>query len=260
MKDNILILVSNDDGVDSKGLKALEEVALEFGEVVVAAPAEAMSGMSHAITIKTPLRVKKLEQNGSLTKYSCLGTPVDSVKLAFNSLLKRRPDLVLSGINHGSNSSASVVYSGTMGAAIEGSVNQVPSAGFSLLDYHPDADFSYAKTVARRIIKNILENGLDNGVCLNVNIPALPAEKVKGIKVCRQAKGYWKEEFDKRTDPHKGEYYWLTGSFFNVEPDSEDTDEFALNNNYVSVVPVKTDLTDHTSVIKLNSWDLNNEG
>lgn len=257
MKDDLLILVSNDDGVEAKGLKNLVDVALEFGRVVVAAPTEAMSGMSHAITIKTPLRVKKISENGKLTYYSCLGTPVDSVKLAFNKLLGRRPDLVLSGINHGSNSSASVVYSGTMAAAMEGCVNQIPAAGFSLLDYSPDADFSYAKKIARKIIMAIIENGLEKGVCLNVNIPAKPENEIKGIKICRQARGYWKEEFDMRKDPHDGEYYWLTGQFFNVEPDSEDTDEFALINNYVSIVPTRVDLTDYNSIIKLNNWQLN---
>ena len=257
MKDERLILVSNDDGIDSKGINSLVEVAREFGRVVVAAPSEAMSGMSHAITIKTPLRVRKVYDDGKVTRYSCLGTPVDSVKLAFNSLMGRRPDLVLSGINHGSNSSASVVYSGTMAAAMEGCVNHVPSAGFSLLDYDPDADFSYAQEIARNVIAEIIRNGLDDGVCLNVNIPAKPKEEIRGIKICRQAKGYWKEEFDKRTDPHRGEYYWLTGSFFNVEPDSEDTDEFALNNDYVSIVPIKVDLTDYQSLSKLNNWKLN---
>jgi 5'-nucleotidase len=256
VKDEKVILVSNDDRVDSKGLKALEEVALEFGRVVVAAPAEAMSGMSHAITIKTPLRVRKVQQNGKLTKYSCLGTPVDSVKLAFNSLMGKRPDLVISGINHGSNSSSSVVYSGTMAAAIEGCVNQVPSAGFSLLDYSPDADFSYAKVVARKVIANILRNGLERGVCLNVNIPALPEKEIKGIKICRQANGYWKEEFDKRKDPSGKEYYWLTGHFEDFDK-KEDTDLWALENGYVSVVPVQYDLTAYDALSHLNKFDFN---
>ncbi|MGC9342999.1 MAG: 5'/3'-nucleotidase SurE [Bacteroidales bacterium] len=256
MKDDLLILVSNDDGIDAKGLKCLIDVAVEFGEVVVAAPAEAMSGMSHAITIKTPLRVKKVYENGKLSKYSCLGTPVDSVKLALNKLLDRRPDIVLSGINHGSNSSASVVYSGTMAAAMEGCVNQIPSAGFSLLDYDHDADFSYAKEIVRKVVSGIIQNGLEKGVCLNVNIPAKPENEIKGIKICRQARGYWKEEFDRRKDPHNGEYYWLTGQFFNVEPDSEDTDEFALNNDFVSIVPIRIDLTHYESITKLNNWGL----
>ncbi len=257
MKDEKLILVTNDDGVDAKGIKCLEEAALEFGRVVVAAPTEAMSGMSHAITIKTPLRVRKLQGNGQLTKYSIMGTPVDSVKLAFNSLMDRKPDLVLSGINHGSNASSSVVYSGTMAAAMEGCINLIPSVGFSLLDFHPDADFNFAKEVVKKVITNIFNKGLEVGVCLNVNIPAIPKEEIRGMKICRQARGYWKEEFDKRTDPHNGEYYWLTGSFFNDEPDSEDTDESALRNGYVSIVPVKVDLTSYHSIEDLNNWDLN---
>lgn len=259
MKEEKLILVTNDDGVDAKGIRCLTEVALEFGRVVVAAPSEAMSGMSHAITIKTPLRVKQLSGDEKLTKYSIMGTPVDSVKLAFNSLMGRRPDLVLSGINHGSNASSSVVYSGTMAAAMEGCVNLIPSAGFSLLDYAADADFSYAKEVVRRVIRNIFNKGLELGVCLNVNIPAIPEEEIRGIKICRQARGYWKEEFDKRKDPHNGEYYWLTGSFFNDEPDSEDTDESALRDGYVSIVPVNVDLTSYKSIGDLNKWDLNGE-
>ncbi len=259
MKDEKLILVTNDDGVNAKGLESLAEVALEFGRVVVAAPSEAMSGMSHAITIKTPLRVREIPSKDKLKKYSIMGTPVDSVKLAFNSLMERRPDLVLSGINHGSNASSSVVYSGTMAAAMEGCVNLIPSAGFSLLDYDPDADFSYAKEVVRKVIYNILNKGLEPGVCLNVNIPAIPKEEINGIKICRQARGYWKEEFDKRTDPHNGEYYWLTGSFFNDEPDSPDTDESALRNGYVSIVPIKVDLTAHKSIEDLNNWDLNGQ-
>jgi 5'-nucleotidase len=257
VKEEKLILVTNDDGVDAKGLKCLAEAAKDFGRVVIAAPSEGMSGMSHAITIKTPLRVRKLKENGSIPKYSILGTPVDSVKLAFNSLLGRRPDLVLSGINHGSNASSSVVYSGTMAAAMEGCVNLIPSAGFSLLDYDPDADFSFAQEVVKKVIANIFEKGLELGVCLNVNIPAIPREEIRGIKICRQARGYWKEEFEKRMDPHNGEYYWLTGSFFNDEPDSEDTDENALRNGYVSIVPVKVDLTSYNSIDDLNNWDLN---
>lgn len=256
MKEKKLILVTNDDGVNAKGIKCLIEVAHEFGDVAVVAPKEAMSGMSHAITIKNPLRIKKLTEEEGYTVYSCTGTPVDCVKLAFNQLLERRPDLVLSGINHGSNASASVVYSGTMAAAMEGCVNFVPSIGFSLSSFDADADFSGAKIIARQVIERVIKEGLDDGVCLNVNVPEMNGEAIKGIKIVRQSKGHWKEEFDRRMDPHKGEYFWLTGYFHNAEPDSEDTDEFVLKENYASIVPVSVDLTAHNYIEKLKKWNL----
>ncbi len=252
-----LILVSNDDGVDAKGLKTLVEVASRFGKVVVAAPAEAMSGMSHAITIKTPLRAKRIQKSNSIEVYRCAGTPVDCIKLALNQLLDgRMPDLVLSGINHGSNSSSSVVYSGTMAVAMEGCINQIPSIGFSLLSYDPDADFTTAAGVVEKVIENVLSNGLPEGICLNVNIPSVDLENLKGIKVCRQAKGLWKEEFVKRVDPHQGEYYWLTGYYLNLEEESDDTDEYALARNYATVVPIKIDLTAYTAMNELKNWNL----
>ena len=256
MEEKKLILVTNDDGVSAKGIKCLIDVAREFGEVAVVAPSEAMSGMSHAITIKTPLRTKKLVEEEGYVVYSCTGTPVDCVKLAFNQLLDRRPDLVLSGINHGSNASASVVYSGTMAAAMEGCVNFVPSIGFSLSNYDADADFSEAKIIVRKVIDRVIKEGLDDGICLNVNVPEMNGKAIKGIKVVRQSKGFWKEEFDRRVDPSKGEYFWLTGYFHNAEPDSEDTDEFVLKDNYASVVPVSVDLTAHNYIDKIKNWNL----
>ncbi len=257
MKGKKLILVSNDDGIEAKGLKNLIEVSREFGDVLVAAPAEPMSGMSHAITIKTPLRAKKIQEEKGLKIFSCQGTPVDCVKLALNQLASSTPDLVLAGINHGSNSSASIIYSGTMAVAMEGCVNMIPSLGFSLLDFNPDADFSAANKIAGKLIENTIKYGLPEGICLNVNIPASDFMDLKGIKICRQTKGSWKEEFIKRVDPYNGEYYWLTGSYFNQEEDAEDTDEYALKNNYVSVVPVRVDLTSHEGLLHLRSWDLN---
>jgi len=250
-----LILVSNDDGVQAKGLKTLIEVASRYGKVVVVAPAEAMSGMSHAITIKTPLRVKRMQKSDSLEIYACQGTPVDCVKLALNQLLNgKKPDLVLSGINHGSNSSSSVVYSGTMAVAMEGCINQIPSVGFSLLSYDPDADFTAAGMIVEKVVSNIIEKGLTEGVCLNVNIPYLEFDKLKGIKVCRQAKGLWKEEFVKRVDPHQGEYYWLTGYYLNMEENSDETDEYALAHDFVSIVPIQIDLTSYKSIPEIETW------
>ncbi len=257
MSEERLILVANDDGVNAKGLLSLVDVAAKFGHVVVAAPAEAMSGMSHAITIKTPLRAKKVYTGDGIDIFSCYGTPVDCVKLALNQLLPRRPDLLLAGINHGSNSSSSIVYSGTMAVAMEGCINQIPSAGFSLLDYDPDADFSVASKIAFKVISNIIEKGLPDGVCLNINIPSVSMGELKGVKICRQTKGMWKEEFVKRIDPHNGEYYWLTGTYFNQEEDSDDTDEYALKKGFVSIVPIQVDLTAYGALNHFNNWNLN---
>jgi len=216
---------------------------------------EPMSGMSHAITTKTPLRPRLVKKEEGFISYVLNGTPVDGVKLAFHSLLERKPDLLISGINHGSNASSSVVYSGTMAAAIEGAINKVPSIGFSLLNYDPDCDFTLAGKVSRDIIEHVLRDGLPEGLCLNVNIPSINEEDFMGLKVCRQADGYWQEEFDRRVDPHGREYYWLTGFFSNREPEAQDTDEWALKNNYASIVPVNVDFTNHAMIGKLKEWE-----
>lgn len=257
-----LILVTNDDGINAGGLEALISVARRFGNVIAISSREPMSGMSHAITVKMPLRVQLISEEPGLTRYECNGTPVDGVKLIFNSLSDRRPDLLLSGINHGSNSSSSVLYSGTMAAAMEGAVNHIPSIGFSLLDFDPRADFSASSIYAEEVIRHVLENGLNDGVCLNVNIPKLPFEKIGGLRICRQAKGYWKEEFEKRTDPNGRDYFWLTGFFHNMEPDNggEGTDEWALKNGYVSVVPINTDLTAYKALDKMKVLELAQKG
>ena len=252
------ILVTNDDGIDAGGMKELIKIAREFGDVVVISTQVPMSGMSHAITIKVPLRVKLVEEGPGYKKFLTNGTPVDGVKLAFNSLLERKPDLVLSGINHGSNSSSSILYSGTMAAAMEGAINHIPSIGFSLLDYDPDADFIPSGKVAREVIQMVMDKGLPDGICLNVNIPSVPSEEIKGIRMCSQANGYWKEEFEKRTDPGGHEYYWLTGFFHNREPEGggAGTDEWALEHHYVSVVPINTDMTAYSMLKKMKSWEL----
>jgi 5'-nucleotidase len=250
-KKTLEILVTNDDGIHAKGLHELIEVAREFGNVTVAAPADGNSGMSHAITVKFPLRAEKVKEESGFTMYQCWGTPVDCIKLAFNRFLKVKPDILLSGINHGSNSSTSIFYSGTMAAAIEGKLYGVPSIGFSLLDYNYDADFTSAKTYARKIIAGIAHKQSLNGICLNVNIPALDENKIKGIKICRQTMGHWIEEFEHRKDPQGRDYYWLTGEFLNKEPEANDTDEWALKNNYVAVVPVQLDFTCYNSKTEL---------
>ncbi|MDD3637867.1 MAG: 5'/3'-nucleotidase SurE [Bacteroidales bacterium] len=254
-----LILISNDDGYRAKGLEALIQMAKPLGRVVVVAPSEGRSGMSHAITIKDPLRIRRQKRTDDVELYSVNGTPVDCIKLAMSQVLKTTPDIILSGINHGSNSSVSVFYSGTMGAAIEGCLYGIPSIGFSLLDFMPDADFTGAVEYGRPIIESVLANGLKRGVCLNVNFPAIPADELKGVRVCRQNMGTWREEFEKRTDPRGIDYYWLTGYFHNEEPEATDTDEYALANGYVSVVPIRADLTDMAEVETLSkSFNLDN--
>jgi 5'-nucleotidase len=254
-----LILITNDDGVEAKGLQSLIETIRPLGTVVVVAPADPQSGMSHAITVKVPLRLTKVREEENLTVYKCYGTPVDCVKMALNHLLPEKPDLLLSGINHGSNSAASVFYSGTMGAALEGSINEIPSIGFSLLNLDHDADFATAQHFTGIITRDVLLNGLSHSVCLNVNIPDVQADKVAGIKICRQNRGYWQEEFDQRTDPAGKHYFWLTGVFHNTEPEATDTDEWALNNNFVSIVPLQTDLTHHTALKELSNRNFGHE-
>ncbi len=257
MNNKPIILVTNDDGIEARGLNSLIEVAREFGDVVAISTQTPMSGMSHAITVKVPLRVTLVEDEPGFKKYLTNGTPVDGVKLAFNSLLNRKPDLVLSGINHGSNSSSSILYSGTMGAAMEGAINYLPSIGFSLLSYDPDADFSPTQQVARELIGRVLSEGLPKGICLNVNVPDIPVGELKGIKICSQANGFWKEEFEKRQDPVGKDYYWLTGFFNNREPEGggEGTDEWALAQHYASVVPVNTDLTAYALLKEMGHWE-----
>ncbi len=248
MKKEKLIFITNDDGYFAGGIAALIEVAAEFGRVIVVAPATTQSGMSQAVTMYSPLYPERIKSDLPAEIYSLNGTPVDCVKYALDYHLKDQSvDLVLSGINHGSNSAVSVLYSGTMGAAIEGSF-YAPAIGFSLLDYRADADFSAAKGFVRRIIASVLEAEVAPPFCLNVNIPALSAEQIKGIKYCRQNQGYWREEFIERKDPRGKSYFWLTGDFVNHEPESTDTDEYALAEGYVSIVPISADITDYNGL------------
>jgi 5'-nucleotidase len=256
MGNKPLILVTNDDGIDAPGLTALIDVVREYGDVVVVAPEHSQSGMSHAITIKQPLRTKVLADSPAFKMFSVNGTPVDCVKLAFNQLLDRKPELLVSGINHGSNASVSVVYSGTMGAAIEGGINKIKSIGFSLLDYSKNADFTAAKIFSKKIIDQVMLNGLEKGICLNVNFPVGSVEEIKGIRICRQTDGHWQEEYDKRKDPSNRDYYWLTGYFNNFEPEAEDTDEWALRNKFVSIVPISTDYTSFGQMDTLKKWKI----
>ena len=250
-----LILVTNDDGINAPGIRTLISVVKDIGDVIVVAPDSPQSGMGHAITINSTLHSSRITpKNSEIIEYSCSGTPADCVKLAINELMPRKPDLCVSGINHGSNSSINVIYSGTMSAAVEAGIEGVPAIGFSLLDYSWNADFSQSKDFIRKITLNALNKGIPKGVVLNVNIPAVNKSDIKGVKICRQAMAYWVEEFDKRKNPLGQEYYWLTGKFVNKDQ-GEDTDEWALKNNYISIVPVEFDLTAHHAIQGLNEWD-----
>jgi 5'-nucleotidase len=248
-----IILITNDDGVTAPGIKALTEAVIGLGKVYVVAPDKPQSGMGHAITIGHPLRLSKVNGIEGVETYSCSGTPVDCVKLAVDSVLHGKPDICISGINHGANHSINVIYSGTMSAALEASIESIPSIGFSLLDFSIEADFTAAKVYARKIVEFVLKNQkLDKHICLNVNIPAVEGKLIKGIKICKQAYAKYEEKFDERKDPHGRRYYWLTGEFKNFDK-SKDTDVWALKNNFVSVVPVQFDLTNYELKTKLET-------
>ena len=251
-----LILVTNDDGITAPGIRALISVMSEIGTVIVVAPDKPQSAMGHAITLNSTLFINKVsKENAEITEYSCSGTPVDCVKLAVNEILHRKPDLCVSGINHGSNSSINVIYSGTMSAAVEAGIEGIPAIGFSLLDYDWNADFDAIKPSVKKITLEVLEKGMPSNVVFNVNFPKLEENEIKGIKICRQAKAIWMEKFDKRITPQGKDYYWLTGEFVNQDK-GEDTDEWALENGYISVVPVQFDLTAHHTIQQLNTWNL----
>ena len=253
-----LILVSNDDGITSNGIRKLVELMSTLGEVIVVAPNSPQSGMGHAITVGDTLRLTENRLFGpDIKAYECSGTPADCVKLAKHHLLKdRKPDLVVSGINHGSNTSISVLYSGTMSAAIEAAIEGSPAIGFSLCDYDHDALLEHFDEQIIKITKETLSKGMPKGIALNVNIPAKQNQPIKGIKVCRQANARWEEDFDQRVDPHGRKYFWMVGNFVNHDK-GEDNDEWAIANNYVSLVPCQFDMTGHHAISQLNDdWDL----
>ncbi|PZR31441.1 MAG: 5'/3'-nucleotidase SurE [Azospira oryzae] len=253
-----LILVSNDDGITSQGIFNLITVMKEIGEVIVVAPDSPQSGMGHAITVGETLRLEESKLFEGVTAYECSGTPADCVKMARHFLLKdkRQPDVVVSGINHGSNTSISVLYSGTMSAAIEGAIEGTPAIGFSLADFSHDADFSHTHEYIKKIVVQVLQKGLPKGTALNVNFPPKRNEPLKGIRVCRQANAKWVEDFVERHDPNGRRYFWMTGKFVNFDK-GEDNDEWAIANNYVSVVPCQFDLTAYATIPVLNEeWEI----
>ena len=252
-----LILVTNDDGIDSKGIRLLVSIMSRFGEVVVVAPDSPQSGMGHAITVGDKLRLIKSDLFEEIEAYKCSGTPADCVKIAKHHILKNKKiDLITSGINHGSNSSISVLYSGTMSAAIEGAIENTPSIGFSLCDFDPNAHLNHSKIYIKKIVENALSNGIPDSIALNVNIPAISSEEIRGIKICRQANAIWEETFDKRHDPYGREYFWMVGNFVNHDK-GKNNDEWAIKNNYVSIVPCKFDLSSKKGIDFLqNKWQI----
>jgi len=253
-----LILITNDDSIYSKGIRSLIEAVKDLGQIVVVAPSLPQSGMGHAVTLKDPIRLTPVNRfEGVLASYACSGTPVDSVKIARDVILDRKPDLCLSGINHGSNSSINIIYSGTMSAALEAAIEEIPSIGFSLCDHDLDADFEIAKIVARKLTIQMLAHPMTKPSLLNVNIPQVSPSELKGYRICRQAIAKWEEEFEERNDPRGGHYYWLTGKFVNYDQ-GHDTDEWALENDYVSIVPIQFDLTNYHNINYIhNNWELN---
>ena len=248
-----LILITNDDGHDAKGIELLTRLMMQIGDVVVVAPDGPRSAQSNALTVTHPIRFKKLEETEGLKRYSCTGTPTDCVKLALNEIVERKPDLLVSGINHGSNAAINVIYSGTMGAVLEGCENGILSIGFSICDHSYDADFSNFEPFILKITRAALENGLPHATCLNVNAPT---GEIAGVRVARQCDGRWAKEFAKRSDPQGRSYFWLTGYFDNHEPEATDTDEWALSKGFISIVPTKIDLTAYDALEIVNGWRL----
>ncbi|MDD2322822.1 MAG: 5'/3'-nucleotidase SurE [Bacteroidales bacterium] len=242
MKHKPYFFITNDDGIFAPGIRTLIDIVKPLGKVIVVAPDKGHSGQSHAVTVGTPVRLNKLVSDPDYDEYSCSGTPVDCVKLGLQQLANSKPDMLLSGINHGSNAGINVLYSGTMAAAMEGTINQVPSLGFSLTNYSHQADFSGTRDSIHAIITRFLNHPLPAGVTMNVNIPDLPAHEIKGIKFCRQAQGRWYEEFDRRVDPFGKDYFWLTGEY-RPSDNNPGTDQWALDNGYVAMVPLTLDLT-----------------
>ncbi len=250
MNNKPLILITNDDSIHAPGLRKLIEIMRPIGDVAVIASEQVMSGMGHAVTTKSPLMPRLIKEEPGYQEFITNGTPADNVKLGKHALLSRKPDLIVSGINHGSNAAINIVYSGTMAAALEGAIDGIPSIGFSLDDFSPNADFSHVAPFVDTITRKVLEQGLPEGVCLNVNIPKISDQPIKGIRTVRQAKARWVEEFEKRADPYGRTYYWMGGVFQNGDP-RPDTDEKAMAENYVAVVPVQVDFTAQTLLDKI---------
>jgi len=250
------ILVSNDDGINAEGIYALVKELKKIADVTVIAPEKQMSAVGHAITVQYPLRVNPFYKNGEFFGYAVDGTPADAVKLAVRALLKdKKIDLLVSGINHGMNTSINIIYSGTVSAATEGTILGIPSFAISLATYEPNPDFSFAAKFAVKLAQFIFENGIPSGTLLNVNVPAVPENQIKGVLITRQGKAFWDDWFDLRKDPNGREYYWLTGKFVNYEEDIN-SDHTAVQNKYISITPIHFDLTDYEAIDKLKKSGL----
>jgi 5'-nucleotidase len=250
------ILVSNDDGIDSAGIHSLAEALKEIAEVTVVAPHKEQSAVGHAITMQTPLRVFEYQRNGSFFGYAVDGTPADCIKIGIRNLMTAPPDLVISGINHGSNTAINIIYSGTVSAAREGAIMEVPSIAISITSYRV-WDFSYAAKVAKHLAQEVYKRKLPSGTMLNVNVPNLPEEEIKGILLTKQGKSKWDDIYEKRVDPYGRNYYWLTGSLMAVDVDP-DLDQAAIKNNYVSISPIHFDLTDYNTFDRMRDWKIEN--
>ena len=249
-----LLLISNDDGYQAKGINCLIEMLSDYGDIIVCAPESACSGFSCAFSATTPLRLRLREKRTGVEVWSCNGTPVDCVKMALAEIVPRKPDMVIGGINHGDNASVNVHYSGTMGVTIEGCMKYIPSVAFSLCDHQEDADFEPLRPLIRQITERMLREGLPMGVCLNVNFPLV--EKYKGVRVCRMAKGTWENEVTQCRHPRGYDYWWMVGHYKNDEPDAEDTDNWALSHGYVAITPTQVDVTAYSAMEKIKAWDL----
>ena len=250
-----LLLISNDDGYQAKGIKALIEMLSDYGDILVCAPEGARSGYSCAFSATTPLQLKCREQRPGVEIWSCNGTPVDCVKMALAELVSRKPDMVVGGINHGDNASVNTHYSGTMGVVLEGCMKYIPSVAFSLCDYSQDADFEPLRPLVRQITERVLREGLPLGVCLNVNFPLV--SEYKGVKICRMAHGTWGNEVTKCHHPRGYDYWWMVGQYWNDEPEAEDTDNWALTHGYVAITPTQIDVTAYSAIEQIRSWELN---
>lgn len=253
MEKGLSILVSNDDGIFSDGLSALVNELQTIAEVTIVAPETQQSAVGHAITMHRPLRVREVKKEGNFFGYAVDGTPADCVKLAIRHLLPRKPDMVVSGINHGSNTAISVIYSGTVSAATEGMILGIPSFAVSLTSYESNANFSFAAKFSRKLALKVAENGLPSGTLLNVNIPPLPEDEIRGIVITRQGKSVWNDEFEARRDPGNRQYFWLKGELVELD-EEEDIDQRAILNNKISVTPLQFDLTNYTMIAELRKW------
>ncbi|MFA6923034.1 MAG: 5'/3'-nucleotidase SurE [Bacteroidales bacterium] len=249
-----LIFVTNDDGIDAKGLRVVIDIMKEIGNVVVVAPDKCQSGMSHALTVNAPIRLKKIKEEKNYVEYKCSGTPVDCLKISLSQILKRKPDLCISGINHGSNSSINFLYSGTVAVALDGALHGINSIAFSVCDISPETDFSHIIKHVKTITLQTLKNGLPRGTCLNVNIPQANGSEIKGIKICKQAKANWNDYYVEKTDASGEKFYMLAGSFENQDND-ECADHCAIENYYISVVPLHIDSTNYNFIDNLKTWN-----